>query len=162
MADDDWFKVLNVNLSGAFFLSQAALRHMAERGSGRIVNVSSIIGEMGNIGCGIGSCGVPRPSLADYVTGPGATKGGQPLLEGANVDYSQMVLAHLGASDRGHDAIVLIDHVHPLVSGMYHRRAVSLWSHVTREARRCRRRPADALVRRAGRRTRTGPTHGRT
>ena len=27
MSDDDWFKVLNVNLSGAFFLSQAALRH---------------------------------------------------------------------------------------------------------------------------------------
>jgi NAD(P)-dependent dehydrogenase (short-subunit alcohol dehydrogenase family) len=50
MSDEDWFKVLNVNLSGAFFLSQAALRHMAERGSGRIVNVSSIIGEMGNIG----------------------------------------------------------------------------------------------------------------
>jgi len=50
MDDDDWFKVLNVNLSGAFFLSQAALRHMAERGSGRIVNVSSVIGEMGNIG----------------------------------------------------------------------------------------------------------------
>lgn len=50
MTDDDWFKVLNVNLSGAFFLSQAALRHMAERGSGRIVNVSSVIGEMGNVG----------------------------------------------------------------------------------------------------------------
>jgi acetoacetyl-CoA reductase/3-oxoacyl-[acyl-carrier protein] reductase len=50
MSDDDWFKVLNVNLSGAFFLSQAALKHMAERGSGRIVNVSSVIGEMGNIG----------------------------------------------------------------------------------------------------------------
>src|SRR5260370_18593293 len=50
LSDEDWFKVLNVNLSGAFFLSQAALRHMAERGSGRIVNVSSVIGEMGNIG----------------------------------------------------------------------------------------------------------------
>ena len=50
MSDEDWFKVLNVNLSGAFFLSQAALRHMAERGTGRIVNVSSVIGEMGNIG----------------------------------------------------------------------------------------------------------------
>ena len=50
MSDEDWFKVLNVNLSGAFFLSQAALRHMAERGSGRIVNVSWVIGEMGNIG----------------------------------------------------------------------------------------------------------------
>lgn len=50
LTDDDWYKVLNVNLSGAFFLSQAALKHMAERGSGRIVNVSSVIGEMGNIG----------------------------------------------------------------------------------------------------------------
>jgi len=50
MSDDDWHKVLDVNLSGAFFLSQAALRHMAERGSGRIVNVSSVIGETGNIG----------------------------------------------------------------------------------------------------------------
>ena len=50
LSDEDWYKVLNVNLSGAFFLSQAALRHMAERGSGRIVNVSSVIGEMGNIG----------------------------------------------------------------------------------------------------------------
>lgn len=50
MTDDDWYKVINVNLSGAFFLSQAALHHMSERGSGRIVNVSSVIGEMGNIG----------------------------------------------------------------------------------------------------------------
>jgi acetoacetyl-CoA reductase/3-oxoacyl-[acyl-carrier protein] reductase len=50
MSDDDWYKVLNVNLSGAFFLSQAALRHMAERGTGRIVNVSSVVGETGNIG----------------------------------------------------------------------------------------------------------------
>jgi NAD(P)-dependent dehydrogenase (short-subunit alcohol dehydrogenase family) len=50
MTDEDWFKVLAVNLSGAFFMSQAALGHMVERGSGRIVNVSSVIGETGNIG----------------------------------------------------------------------------------------------------------------
>jgi acetoacetyl-CoA reductase/3-oxoacyl-[acyl-carrier protein] reductase len=50
LTDDDWHKVLDVNLSGAFFLSQAVLGHMADRGSGRIINVSSIIGEMGNIG----------------------------------------------------------------------------------------------------------------
>ncbi len=50
MTDDDWFKVLSVNLSGAFFLSQAALTHMLARGTGRIINVSSIIGETGNIG----------------------------------------------------------------------------------------------------------------
>ena len=48
--DSDWDKVLAVNLSGAFFLSLAALAHMIERGTGRIVNVSSIIGEVGNIG----------------------------------------------------------------------------------------------------------------
>jgi NAD(P)-dependent dehydrogenase (short-subunit alcohol dehydrogenase family) len=50
MTDEDWYKVIAVNLSGAFFMSQAALPHMIERGSGRIINISSIIGEIGNIG----------------------------------------------------------------------------------------------------------------
>jgi acetoacetyl-CoA reductase/3-oxoacyl-[acyl-carrier protein] reductase len=50
LTDDDWRKVLDVNLSGALFLSQAALGHMVERGTGRIISVNSIIGEMGNIG----------------------------------------------------------------------------------------------------------------
>jgi NAD(P)-dependent dehydrogenase (short-subunit alcohol dehydrogenase family) len=50
MSDEDWYKVIAVNLSGAFFMSQAVLPHMIERGSGRIVNISSIIGEIGNIG----------------------------------------------------------------------------------------------------------------
>jgi acetoacetyl-CoA reductase/3-oxoacyl-[acyl-carrier protein] reductase len=50
LTDEDWYKVLAVNLSGAFFCSQAVLPHMIERGSGRIVNISSIIGEIGNIG----------------------------------------------------------------------------------------------------------------
>ncbi|MEV5838290.1 SDR family oxidoreductase [Nocardia sp. NPDC052112] len=39
-----------VGTSGAFFLSQAALAHMVERGTGRIVNVSTVVGETGNIG----------------------------------------------------------------------------------------------------------------
>ena len=39
-----------MNLSGAFFMSKPALEHMIERGSGRIVNISSIIGQTGNIG----------------------------------------------------------------------------------------------------------------
>jgi NAD(P)-dependent dehydrogenase (short-subunit alcohol dehydrogenase family) len=50
MTDDDWHKVIGVNLSGAFFIAQAAMEHMIERGTGRIVNVSSVIGETGNIG----------------------------------------------------------------------------------------------------------------
>src|SRR5688500_16816465 len=41
MSDDDWRRVIDVNLSGAYYLSQAALRHMIERGSGRIVMISS-------------------------------------------------------------------------------------------------------------------------
>jgi 3-oxoacyl-[acyl-carrier protein] reductase len=50
MTEEDWNKVIAVNLSGAFFLAQAALNHMLERGSGRIVMVSSVIGEVGAIG----------------------------------------------------------------------------------------------------------------
>ena len=50
MQDDDWRRVIDVNLSGAFYLSQAVLAHMLERGSGRIVMISSVIGEMGNVG----------------------------------------------------------------------------------------------------------------
>ena len=50
MTVDDWHQVLRVNLSGAFYLSKPALAHMLERGSGRIINISSIVAETGNIG----------------------------------------------------------------------------------------------------------------
>jgi 3-oxoacyl-(acyl-carrier-protein) reductase len=50
MDDEDWNKVLAVNLSGAFFMSKAALPNMVARDYGRIVNISSIIGQRGNIG----------------------------------------------------------------------------------------------------------------
>lgn len=50
MTPDDWHNVINVNLSGAFNMTKAVLEHMIERGSGRIINISSVIGETGNIG----------------------------------------------------------------------------------------------------------------
>jgi NAD(P)-dependent dehydrogenase (short-subunit alcohol dehydrogenase family) len=50
MTDEDWYKVVAVNLSGAFFMAQAVLPAMLERGSGRIINISSLAGEIGNIG----------------------------------------------------------------------------------------------------------------
>jgi NAD(P)-dependent dehydrogenase (short-subunit alcohol dehydrogenase family) len=50
MTDDDWNRVIAVNLSGAFFMAQAAAEHMVKRGTGRIISVSSVIGETGNIG----------------------------------------------------------------------------------------------------------------
>jgi acetoacetyl-CoA reductase len=50
MSVDDWHAVLRINLSGAFYMTKAVLDHMLERGSGRIVNISSVIGQIGNIG----------------------------------------------------------------------------------------------------------------
>jgi acetoacetyl-CoA reductase len=50
MSVQDWDHVVDVNLSGAFYLSRAILQHMLDRGSGRIVNISSVIGSSGNIG----------------------------------------------------------------------------------------------------------------
>jgi acetoacetyl-CoA reductase len=50
MSVDDWRQVLDVNLSGAFQMTKGVLEHMIERGSGRIVNISSVIGETGNVG----------------------------------------------------------------------------------------------------------------
>jgi NAD(P)-dependent dehydrogenase (short-subunit alcohol dehydrogenase family) len=50
MSVDDWHNVLRVNLSGAFYMSKPALAHMIERGSGRIINISSVVAETGNVG----------------------------------------------------------------------------------------------------------------
>jgi acetoacetyl-CoA reductase len=50
MSVEDWHAVMRINLSGAFYMSKAVLDHMLERGSGRIVNISSVIGQTGNRG----------------------------------------------------------------------------------------------------------------
>ena len=50
LSKDDWHKVLRVNLSGSFYMSKPAIEHMIERGSGRIIFISSVTGEIGNIG----------------------------------------------------------------------------------------------------------------
>jgi NAD(P)-dependent dehydrogenase (short-subunit alcohol dehydrogenase family) len=50
MSVEDWDTVIAVNLSGSFYMAQPALEHMVERGTGRIIFVSSVIGETGNIG----------------------------------------------------------------------------------------------------------------
>src|SRR5258708_38680234 len=47
MTDDDWQKVIAVNLSGAFFMAQAAVEHMISRGTGRIFNGSRAMGGPG-------------------------------------------------------------------------------------------------------------------
>lgn len=50
MKDDDWAKVLDVNLTAGFRLSRSLLRGMMKRRWGRIVGISSIVGATGNPG----------------------------------------------------------------------------------------------------------------
>lgn len=50
MKDDDWDQTLNTNLKGAFFCSRAAAKLMMKARYGRIINISSIVGETGNAG----------------------------------------------------------------------------------------------------------------
>jgi 3-oxoacyl-[acyl-carrier protein] reductase len=50
MRDEDWHSVLDVDLSAPFRLARAALRGMLRRRSGRIINISSIVGATGNPG----------------------------------------------------------------------------------------------------------------
>jgi NAD(P)-dependent dehydrogenase (short-subunit alcohol dehydrogenase family) len=49
-SDDDWRRVMGVNVDGMFFLCRAALRHMTAAGSGVIVNFGSIWGGVGSPG----------------------------------------------------------------------------------------------------------------
>ncbi|MBI5494077.1 MAG: 3-oxoacyl-[acyl-carrier-protein] reductase [Deltaproteobacteria bacterium] len=48
--NEDWDAVLRTNLSGVFYCSRAVSRYMSKQEFGRIVNVSSIVGQMGNAG----------------------------------------------------------------------------------------------------------------
>jgi len=50
MKEEDWDLVLQINLKGAFLCSKAVARPMMKQRSGRIINIASIVGAMGNAG----------------------------------------------------------------------------------------------------------------
>jgi len=50
MTDDDWDKVLEVNLKSVFLCTRAVLKHMAKQRWGRIISISSVVGVVGNPG----------------------------------------------------------------------------------------------------------------
>ncbi len=52
MSDEEWSQVMDVNLTGVFRLSRAALRGMMKSRWGRIVNITSVVGATGNPGQG--------------------------------------------------------------------------------------------------------------
>ena len=50
MSEDQWDQALSVNLKGTFNCTKAAVRFMVKKRSGRIINISSVAGQIGNIG----------------------------------------------------------------------------------------------------------------
>ena len=50
MSDEEWDKVIGVNLKGAFLCSRAVVRHMIKQRWGRIISIASIVGVLGNPG----------------------------------------------------------------------------------------------------------------
>jgi len=52
ISDEEWDRVLSINLKGAFICSQEAIEPMCEQGWGRIINISSVAGKMGGVKVG--------------------------------------------------------------------------------------------------------------
>ena len=50
MKDEDWKKVIDINLTSTFLLSKYAIKKMLKNKFGRVVNIASIVGHTGNIG----------------------------------------------------------------------------------------------------------------
>jgi 3-oxoacyl-[acyl-carrier protein] reductase len=50
MSKDDWDRVVQVNLTGTFLVTKAVVKHMMKQRYGRIVNIASVIGLIGNFG----------------------------------------------------------------------------------------------------------------
>ena len=50
MSDEDWDRVLDTNLKGAFLCTRAVLRYMIKQRWGRIINIASVSGLVGNVG----------------------------------------------------------------------------------------------------------------
>jgi gluconate 5-dehydrogenase len=72
--DEDWQKIIGVNLTGAYIVSKAVVQSMIKRRSGKIINIGSVQNELG------------RPNIAPYA----ASKGGLKMLtKGMAVDWAR-------------------------------------------------------------------------
>jgi 3-oxoacyl-[acyl-carrier protein] reductase len=145
MKRDDWDAVLATNLTATFTLAQAAMRPMLKQRSGRIIAISSVVGQMGNAGQAnyaaskAGLIGfakalareVASRSITVNVIAPGMieTDMTKAIAEKAAVDWAaQIPLGRLGAPDdiaaaacflASDEAAYITGHVLAVNGGMY-------------------------------------------
>ena len=145
MTRDDWDAVLATNLTATFLLAQAAMRPMLKQRGGRIIAVSSVVGQMGNAGqtnyaaSKAGLIGfakalareVASRSITVNVVAPGMvdTDMTRAITEKAQVDWAaQIPLGRLGTSDdvaaavcflASDEASYITGHVLAVNGGMY-------------------------------------------
>jgi gluconate 5-dehydrogenase len=72
--DEDWEKVIGVNLSGAYRVAKAVVKSMIKRKSGKIINIGSVQSELG------------RPTIAPYTASKGGIKN---LTKGMAIDWAK-------------------------------------------------------------------------
>ncbi len=113
LSDDDWNKVIAVNLTAAFKLSRAVLMGMMRRRHGRIISVSSVVGVTGNAGQGnyaaskAGLIGMTK-ALAQEVASRGVTANclapgfvGSAMTDALNDKQKEAVLSRVPAKRLG-------------------------------------------------------------
>ena len=50
MSLEEWQKVININLTSTFLMSKSAIKKMLKNKSGKVVNITSVVGHTGNLG----------------------------------------------------------------------------------------------------------------
>jgi 3-oxoacyl-[acyl-carrier protein] reductase len=113
MKDEDWDKVIEVNLTSAFRLSRAALRGMMKRRFGRIIGITSVVGVTGNPGQGnyaaskAGMIGMSKSLAAEVATrnitvnciAPGFIA--SPMTDALNDKQKEAILGTIPAANLG-------------------------------------------------------------
>jgi 3-oxoacyl-[acyl-carrier protein] reductase len=113
MKDEEWDKVLQVNLTGTFRLTRAAMRGMMRRRFGRVINITSIVGVTGNPGqanyaaAKAGLIGLSK-SLAQELASRGITVNciapgfiATPMTDALNEDQRKAILGRIPADRLG-------------------------------------------------------------